>query len=190
VTQPNPVNSSAGKGGNKPIALTELRGVGPALAEKLARLNIHKPEDLLFVLPLRYEDRTRITPIGSLLPGQRAVVEGEIELAEIAFRRRRSLLCRISDGTGSLTLRFFYFSRTQQQGMARKQRVRAYGEVRKGPGGLEIVHPEYRLLAENAATQLDEHLTPVYPTTEGLQQTRLRNLINQVMDEPDSTVRD
>ncbi|MEJ2139545.1 MAG: ATP-dependent DNA helicase RecG [Gammaproteobacteria bacterium] len=162
--------------------LTDLKGVGPALAEKLARLGVHSPEDLLFILPLRYEDRTKLMPVGSLLPGQRVVVEGEIELTEIVYRRRRSLLCKISDGTGVLTLRFFFFSRAQQQGLARGKRIRAYGEVRKGPGGLEIIHPEYRVLAAAGTDKLEENLTPVYPGTEGVQQGRLRNLIAQVLN--------
>ena len=163
-------------------SLCDLRGVGPALAGKLQKLGVSTPDDLLFVLPLRYEDRTRIVPIGSLLVGRRAVIEAEIELTETVFRRRRSLLCRVSDGTGLLTLRFFYFSKAQQQGLARGKRLRAYGEVRKGPDGLEIIHPEYRLLADPAATPLEEHLTPVYPSTEGVQQTRLRSLIGQALD--------
>ncbi len=162
-------------------ALTDLRGVGPALAEKLGRLGVYHPEDLLFILPLRYEDRTRITPIGSLTLGQRAVVEAEVELTEVAYRGRRVMLCRVSDGTAALTLRFFYFSRAQQAGLARGKRVRFYGEVRRGAAGFEMVHPEYRILNE-ANAKLDEHLTPVYPSTEGVQQGRLRNLINQVLD--------
>jgi ATP-dependent DNA helicase RecG len=162
--------------------LTSLRGVGPALAEKLHRLGVYKPEDLLFVLPLRYEDRTRITPVGSLTLGQRAVIEAEVELTEVAFRGRRVMLCRVGDGTGLLTLRFFYFYRAQQQGLARGKKVRCYGEVRRGPAGLEMVHPEYRLLTA-ANSQLEEHLTPIYPATEGLQQGRLRSLINQVLDQ-------
>src|SRR5687768_3204407 len=92
----------------RPVAT--LRGVGPALAEKLAKLGVSQVQDLLFVLPARYEDRTQISDIGELRPGARAVVEGEIQLTEVAYRRRRQLLCRITDGTGSLTLRFFYFS--------------------------------------------------------------------------------
>jgi ATP-dependent DNA helicase RecG len=163
-------------------ALTELRGVGPALAAKLAKLGVHSALDLLFILPLRYEDRTRRTPIGSLLPGTRAVVEATVELGEVVFRQRRAFLCRISDGTGSLTLRFFYFSRSQQAALARGRRVRCYGEVRKVPGGLEMVHPEYRLLAAADPAPLETHLTPVYPTTEGVQQGRLRSLITQVLD--------
>ncbi len=165
-----------------PHSLTDLRGVGPALAEKLGRLGVTQPTDLLFLLPFRYEDRTRIAPIGSLLTGQRAVIEAEIELTEVVYRGRRNMLCRLADGTGSLTLRFFYFSRAQQQGLARGKRVRCYGEVRKGTGGLEMVHPEYRILAEQDPQPLDKHLTPVYPATEGIQQGRLRSLIGQVLE--------
>jgi ATP-dependent DNA helicase RecG len=170
-------------------ALTELRGVGPALAEKLHRLGVHKPEDLLFVLPYRYEDRTQIRPLGTLQAGERAVIEAEIELTEVVYRRRRQMMCRVSDGTGSLTLRFFYFSRAQQQGLARGLTVRCYGEVRKGPAGLEMVHPEYRILRETSS-ELEEHLTPIYPTTEGVQQGRLRNLIGQVLEQCDASLPD
>ena len=97
--------------------------------------------DPLFLLPVRYEDRTRITPLGALLPGTRAVVEGEVQLADIVFRRRRTLLVRISDGSGFLNLRFFYFSRAQMDNLARGTRLRCAGEVRRGPQGLEMVHP-------------------------------------------------
>mgnify|MGYP001822041175 CR=1 FL=1 len=164
--------------------LTQLRGVGPALAEKLGKLGVFVQQDLLFVLPFRYEDRTRIVPIGGLLPGQRVVVEAEIELTEVVYRRRRTMMCTISDGTGTLTLRFFYFSRAQQKGLARGRRLRCYGEVRKGPGGLEMVHPEYRLLSDAEQGALEEHLTPIYPATEGVQQARIRNLIGQLLDNP------
>jgi len=162
--------------------LKSLRGVGPALAERLAKLNVERPIDLLFLLPQRYEDRTRLTPLGATIPGLRTVVEGEIALTEIVYRRRRTLLVRIADGTGQLTLRFFYFSRAQQAGLKQGARVRCYGEVRKGPGGHEIIHPEYRILNAGDEHRLEDTLTPIYPTTEGLQQPRLRNLINQAID--------
>jgi ATP-dependent DNA helicase RecG len=139
-------------------------------------------QDLLFVLPSRYEDRTRISAIGSLRAGSRAVVEGEIQLTEIAYRRRRQLLCRITDGTGSLTLRFFYFSGSQQAALGRGTRLRCFGEVRRGPLGLEIVHPEYRRISTEAAP-LEEVLTPIYPTTEGVPQPRLRSLIDAALRE-------
>jgi ATP-dependent DNA helicase RecG len=156
--------------------VTSLRGVGPGLAVTLARIGLHTVQDLLFHLPLRYEDRTRIVPIGSLRPGDRAVVDGEIQLAEVVIRRRRALLCRITDGSGFLTLRFFHFSAAQQQSLARGTRLRCFGEARPGPTGLEIVHPEYRKVIPGAASHADEGLTPVYPTTEGVQQGRMRLL--------------
>jgi ATP-dependent DNA helicase RecG len=142
--------------------------------------------DLLFLLPLRYEDRTQITPIGSLLPGTRAAVEGEIQLTEVAYRGRRQLLTRISDGSGMLTLRFFYFSASQQHNLARGLRLRCFGEARRGPLGLEMVHPEYRRLLDDKPP-LDETLTPIYPLTEGVPQGRLRALIAAALRELAST---
>ncbi|MGH8259835.1 MAG: OB-fold nucleic acid binding domain-containing protein, partial [Steroidobacteraceae bacterium] len=160
--------------------VTALRGVGDFLAERLHRLGVERVQDLLFVLPLRYEDRTRVHPIGSLVPGLRAAVEGEVQLTEITYRRRRQLLSRISDGSGFLTLRFFHFSAAQQASLVRGARLRCFGEVRRGPFGLEIVHPEYQRLA-TAAEPLEATLTPVYPSTEGLTQGRLRGLVGQAL---------
>ncbi len=170
--------------------ITALRGVGDALAERLGRLGVAQVQDLLFVLPLRYEDRTTIVRIGSLLPGTRAVVEGEIQLAQVAYRRRRQLQCSLSDGSGFLTLRFFHFSASQQQGLARGTRLRCFGEVRRGPQGLEIVHPEYRRVSGEEVPP-EETLTPIYPLTEGVAQGRLRALIAQALHELDTAaVRD
>src|SRR6185437_14833723 len=170
--------------------ITALRGVGAALAERLARLGVSQVQDLLFVLPLRYEDRTTIVRIGALLPGMRAVVEGEIQLAQVAYRRRRQLQCSLSDGSGFLTLRFFHFSASQQLGLARGTRLRCFGEVRRGPQGLEMVHPEYRRVG-GAEAAPEETLTPIYPLTEGIPQGRLRALIAQALRELDSAaVRD
>jgi ATP-dependent DNA helicase RecG len=156
--------------------VTQLRGVGDALAAKLANLGVATVQDLLFLLPLRYEDRTQIAPIGSVRVGERAVVEGEVLLCEVAFRGRRQLLCRIADGSGSLTLRFFHFSGAQQQALTRGVRLRCFGEIRRGPSGPEIIHPEYRRVAADAGGQTEDALTPVYPLTEGVQQGRLRQL--------------
>jgi len=171
--------------------ITQLRGVGSALAQRLQRLGVSQVQDLLFVLPSRYEDRTQIASIGALSPGMRTTVEGEILLTEVAFRRRRQMLCRISDGSGFLTLRFFHFSTAQQNGLTRGQRIRCFGEIRRGPLGLEIVHPEYRRVSEHEALPLEETLTPIYPLTEGVPQGRLRALIVQALRELDSAaVRD
>ncbi|MEJ0099007.1 MAG: ATP-dependent DNA helicase RecG [Pseudomonadota bacterium] len=136
--------------------------------------------DPLFLLPARYEDRTRVTPIGAVLAGQRVVVEGEVQIADVIFRRRRALLVRISDGSGFLNLRFFHFSRSQQQGFTRGARLRCFGEARRGPQGLEMVHPEYRLLGANPE-QLDDRLTPIYPLTEGQTQGRVRAAVNKAL---------
>ncbi len=137
--------------------------------------------DPLFLLPARYEDRTRVTPIGALASGMRVVVEGEVQIADVTFRRRRALLVRISDGSGFLNLRFFHFSRMQQQGFARGARLRCFGEARRGPQGLEMVHPEYRLLGASAVA-LDDRLTPIYPLTEGQTQARVRVMVNNALD--------
>ena len=128
----------------------------------------------------------RIAPaschLGELRPGQRAAVEGEVLLTEIAFRGRRQLLCRIGDGSGSLTLRFFYFTAQQQLGLARGARIRCFGEVRRSPKGLEMVHPEYRRVDRETAVA-DEHLTPIYPGTEGITQGRLRQLVRMALEQ-------
>jgi ATP-dependent DNA helicase RecG len=168
--------------------VTELRGVGEALAQRLRALGVETTHDLLFLLPLRYEDRTRVVPLGELLAGQRAAVEGEILLTEITFRGRRQMLCKIADGSGFLTLRFFYFTAQQQTGLARGVRIRCFGEIRRGPNGLEIVHPEYRRADAPAAKLAEDHLTPIYPATEGVTQGRLRMLLGMALDQ--STLRE
>jgi ATP-dependent DNA helicase RecG len=162
-------------------ALTELRGVGPALAEKLAKLGLSCVEDLLFLLPLRYEDRTQLVKIGALRAGSRMLACGEVLLAETVYRGRRNLLVRISDGSGQLTLRFFHFSRQQQAQFQVGARVACFGEVRRGTAGFEMIHPEYRLLRESQSPVTTDSLTPIYPATEGVQQGRLRNLTDQAL---------
>jgi ATP-dependent DNA helicase RecG len=179
MNSPAPKQVSTSPIESRPV--TTLRGVGNALAEKLVKLGIATVQDLLFLLPLRYEDRTRVVPIGSVQPGDRVVVEGEVQLSEVAFRGRRQLLCRIFDGSGSLTLRFFYFTASQKDGLARGTRVRCFGELRRSSLGLEIVHPEYRRVTENA--DVEAALTPIYPLTEGIQQGRLRQLTQLALDE-------
>ncbi|EQD58396.1 ATP-dependent DNA helicase RecG, partial [mine drainage metagenome] len=153
--------------------VTALRGVGAQLAERLRRLGVARVQDLLFVLPVRYDDRTTLRKIGELSPGTRTLVQGEIQLTEVVYRRRRQLLTRLSDGSGFLTLRFFHFSEMQQKGLARGTRLRCFGEVRRGPQGLEMVHPEYRRIASESEA-VEETLTPLYPLTEGVTQGRLR----------------
>ncbi len=164
------------------MPVTALKGVGPKLADKLKRLGLHTVQDVLFHLPLRYQDRTRLLPIGSLRPGMETAVEGEIELADVVYRGRRSLICRVSDGTGHLHLRFFYFSAAQQANLARGRRLRLFGEVRFGPVGIEMIHPEYEFTDGTQVSKAEENLTPVYPATTGVHQLSLRKIARQALE--------
>ena len=163
--------------------LTQLKGVGPRVAEKLARLKIHCVEDILFHFPFRYEDRTRIAPIGNLRLGDHAVIQGEVQLSEIKFGKRRMLLVHLSDGTGMIMLRFFHFNAKQKESLARGVRIQCYGEVRKGQRSFEMVHPEYKLITDDETlTEVQLSLTPIYSTTEGLHQLTMRQLSDQALD--------
>ena len=161
--------------------LTDLKGVGPALAEKLGKLNVYCVDDLLFLLPLRYEDRTQLVKIGALEAGARCLVTGEVLLSETVFRGRRNLLVRVSDGSGQLTLRFFHFSRQQQAQFQPGTHISCFGEVRRGHAGFEMIHPEYRAIREDQNAVTTDSLTPIYPATEGVQQGRLRSLTDQAL---------
>jgi ATP-dependent DNA helicase RecG len=171
------------------LPVTVLKGVGPRIARRLERLQIRTVQDVLFHLPARYEDRTRVTPMGAVQPGQSVVVQGKVELAEVRFGRRRSLLVRISDGSGALTLRFFHFNAAQQAGFKRGAAIRCYGEARGSHSALELIHPEYSLLPVAAHAVMEESLTPVYPATEGVHQLSLRALTEEALSylgKPDS----
>ena len=163
-------------------SLLKLKGVGPKVAEKLQRLDIHNQDDLLFHLPLRYQDRSHIYPIGSLRAGMECQISGEVQLSEIKYGRGRMLLTRISDGTGFITLRFFHFSNAQKNQLKRGAKILCFGEVRRGKVGFEMAHPEYQFIKENEEIVLDENLSPIYPTTEGVHQLTLRNVMSQVIE--------
>lgn len=164
------------------VPVTELKGVGTALALKLERLGIHTVQDLLLHLPLRYQDRTRVVPIGSLRPGDEVMIEASVRAADILQGRRRSLMCRVQDGSGTLSLRFFHFRAAQKNSFQPGARLLCFGEARPGPGGLEMVHPEYKLLKGEEPAVMSEELTPVYPLTEGLTQGRIRSLITLALE--------
>ncbi|WHI51317.1 ATP-dependent DNA helicase RecG [Microbulbifer sp. MLAF003] len=160
--------------------ITALKGVGDKFAQVLAKLHIYSLQDLLFHLPLRYQDRTRIVPVAGLTAGMDAVIEGEVTAADIVFGRRRSLVVKLQDMSGSITLRFFHFSAAQKNRFARGVRLRCFGEARRGAAGLELYHPETEVVgSENSATE--ETLTPVYPLTEGVSQGRMRGLMQQAV---------
>lgn len=161
--------------------LTELKGVGSRVAEKLTNLNLITVQDLLFHLPSRYEDRTRLYPISTLRPYTHVSIEGRIIDADIRFGKKRMLLVKIEDDSGGIQLRFFHFSAAQKNSLKIGSRMRCYGEIRAGSQGLEMMHPEYQLLAEDQQAPMNESLTPVYPTTEGVRQMTLRGLTEQIL---------
>ncbi len=164
------------------IPVDSLTRVGPKVAERLGRLGIRSVQDILFHLPTRYQDRTRMVPFGELVHGREAQIEGQVTDASISSGRRRSLKVWLvgDDGPGIL-LRFFHFSQQQTAGLRPGVRLRCYGEVRQGPGSLEMVHPEYRFVTAELAEPRDATLTPIYPTTEGLQQSSWRGLTDQAL---------
>ncbi len=163
-----------------------LKGVGPRVAEKLARLGLFIQRDLLFHLPLRYEDRTCITAIGSLQPGQRCQVEAEVLQSAVSFRRggrsRRVLTARLADNTGMLTLRLFYFNAKQQALLEKGNWLRCFGEVRSAMGALEMIHPEIEVIDAEDPPPLAQTLTPIYPTTEGLHQLSIKKIVGQAIE--------
>lgn len=162
--------------------VSALTGVGPALAETLARLGLERVQDLWFHLPLRYEDRTRVTAIADLRPGERAQVEGVVDAVDRGFRYRPQLKVAITDASQqTLMLRFFHFNRSQSEQLKPGTRLLCYGEVRQATQGLEMVHPQYQRLSGDEPATVDELLTPVYPTTEGLGQKRLAGVIAKAL---------
>ncbi len=142
------------------VPLNSLTGVGAAQSSKLAKIGLHTVQDLLLHLPLRYEDRTHLYPIGELLPGIYATVEGEVLNCNVTFGGRRMMTCQISDGSGILTMRFFNFNAAMKNSLATGRRVLAYGEAKRGKYGAEMIHPEYRLQGDLSTPELQETLTP------------------------------
>lgn len=166
--------------GLESTSVSVLKGVGPAVRETLAKLSLVTLADLWFHLPLRFEDRTQLTPIRDLIPGQTAQVEGIVEAVERGFRFRPQLKVAISDDSlGTLVLRFIHFHSAQAASFQTGARFRVYGDVRLGKDCLEMIHPSYaRVLAD---TPLADALTPVYPLTEGLGQKTMQRLIQEAL---------
>jgi ATP-dependent DNA helicase RecG len=163
-------------------SVTSLSGVGPALAESLGRIGLRTVQDLWFHLPLRYEDRTQVAAIGDLRIGERVQFEGTVSHVEQGFRFRPQLKVVVDDDNGdSLLLRFFHFRRAQVEQLQIGVRLLCFGEVRQGPQGREIVHPQYQRIDDNVEVALSERLTPIYPTSEGLGQKRLAGVIDKAL---------
>lgn len=163
------------------LPVTCLTGIGSQTAARLQKIGIHCLQDLLFHLPFRYQDRSRVVPIAQLRSGMSVLTCGNIEFTESIQRGKSSLICRINDGSGMLSIRFFHFSAHQATQLKPGLLLGCYGEIRYGYNGLEMVHPEYKIV--DSTGQLTENtLRPVYPVTEGLSQTTLRKIIKQAIN--------
>jgi ATP-dependent DNA helicase RecG len=160
-----------------------LSGLSRPTLARLAKLGIAAKFDLVLHLPLRYDDETRLYTLSEAPSGEPVVVEGNVIKCDVQYRPRRQLLCHIEDGSGVLTLRFFNFYPSQSKQLAPGARVRAFGEIRRGFAGDEMVHPRYRVL--HGEVPVASALTPVYPTTAGLGQEVLRRLIARALADCD-----
>jgi ATP-dependent DNA helicase RecG len=159
--------------------LSDLKGIGEKGLIKLNRIGIRTIEDLLFHLPIRYQDRTKITNISETIPGKMYFIEGIIEKTSVIFYKKRMHIVRISDGTETMQLRFFYFNKNQIKSFEIGASIRCYGDVRNINNIKEIIHPEYQFFDKKYPPELDDYFTPVYPLTDGLHQSSLRNFIKQ-----------
>ena len=164
------------------MLLSTLSGVGPKIAEKLTARGLVTLQDLWLHLPLRYEDRTKISSIHDLTPGEPAQIEGRVEAVERGFRYRPILRVAIGDDSRStLTIRFFHFSGAQAQQFIVGRRIRCYGDARPGAHGLEMVHPSYKFLLDSDEAPLQDRLDPVYPSIEGLGPQTIRKLVDEAL---------
>ncbi len=163
------------------LELTQLKGVGSKLAQTLEKLDIHNLQDLLFHLPFRYEDRTRVLPLTAFRPGVQGVFDVTVIGNRVAHGKRRSLEVHVRDDHGEVTLRFYHFSAAQARQLAAGSQLRCYGEARMGRNGIEFYHPEYQHRDSEKIPDAPDSLTPVYPLTEGIQQPRMRALCRQAL---------
>jgi len=159
--------------------LADIKGLTKPQLASLRKLGLTTPQSLLLHLPLRYVDETRITPISDLRLGESAQIEGEVVHAEVTYKPRKALIVRLQDSGGEINLRFLHFYPSQVASLSVGKQIRAYGEVRHGFFGYEMVHPQCKSVREN--TPVNELLTPVYPTTAGLSQPNIRAAIGRVL---------
>jgi ATP-dependent DNA helicase RecG len=162
-------------------ACTQLRGVGKNLGQLLAKLDIYTLQDLLFHLPLRYQDRTHITPISNIRVGDECLIQGIITSRQTLFKPRMQCLLQITEGTGVCYVRMFHFTKSQLAKLQVGTRIQCFGEVRLGRKGIEFIHPEYRVLEHEEIPTVSHTLTPIYPSTEGIGQTTWRRLTDQAL---------
>ncbi len=163
-------------------AINNLKGVGPKSTQSLHNLGIFSISDAAFHLPFRYEDRSFITKIGEANYQSPVLIEGEIMKSTVVFRGRRMLFSEIYDGTGKLTMRMFNFAMAQHKALEEGKMIRCFGTITPGPNGKQMIHPQYQVFEKEDSIDIEKNLTPIYPTTSGLQQNKLRKIIEDSLD--------
>lgn len=163
-------------------SVTDLKGVGPQLATRLAHLQIKTIQDVLFHLPYKYVDRTRIYPLAAVRVDDQVVIEGTITKVSVVPKPKRSLTVNIADASGRAELRFFHFNSDQQAQLKIGATVRCFGQARFGRNGMQYIHPEYKIINPNVVIPVEEFLTPIYSITDGVTQKLLRNLVQQALN--------
>ena len=158
-------------------SIQNLKGVGPKSTSSLNNLGIFTIPDAVMHLPFRYEDRSFVTPIGDTAYQVPVLIEGEIMKSTVVFRGRRMLFTEIYDGTGKLTMRMFNFAMAQHKALEEGKMIRCYGNITPGPNGKQMIHPQYQIFEREQPIEIEDNLTPIYPTTSGLQQNKLKKII-------------
>jgi RecG-like helicase len=159
------------------IPIRQISGVSEAATQQLEKLNLLTSHDLLFHLPRDYEDRSTIINIQQAHVGRTVLLQGEVKSVDFPAGKRKSMAVLLQDGTGKITLRFYHFYKALIEQLAMGQMVRVFGEVRLGSRGLEIYHPEIQNVNDQVP-QPKQQLTAIYPTTDGLKQQKLRQIID------------
>ena len=163
-------------------SIQNLKGVGPKGESSLNNLGIFSIPDAAFHLPFRYEDRSYITPITDANYQTPVLIEGEIMKSTVVFRGRRMLFSEIYDGTGKLTMRMFNFAMAQHKALEKGKMIRCYGTITPGPNGKQMIHPQYQVFEKEDSIEIEKNLTPIYPTTSGLQQNKLKKIIENSLE--------
>ena len=163
--------------------IISISGLGKKTSDRLNQLGIHSLEHLLFHLPSRYQDKTSITPLSSASVNDEILIEASIDRIEVIPSRQRQLLCYLSDNQNHrVLLRFFHFTQYQKQALVRGETIQCFGEIKIGRQGLEMHHPEYRIISQDQKPLFEPTLTPVYPLCAGVSQNKMKQWVNKALE--------
>ena len=160
-----------------------ISGLGQKTSNRLNQLGIHTLEHLLFHLPSRYQDKTNITPLSNANVEDEILIEASIDRIEVTPSRQRQLICYLSDNQNQrVLLRFFHFTQYQKQALIRGETLQCFSEIKIGRQGLEMHHPEYRIISQDQKPLLEPTLTPVYPLCAGVSQNKMKQWVNNALE--------